>query len=176
MKSRPVAPDSSPLILLGKLERVDLLAKLYGKVIVTPAVWDEAIAKGKAMGARDAAYLEKVATEARFESVDLTEREDELVQRFTGEAGIDLGEAETLAVAQSRNAMAILDDKGASALAVGLGVAHIGTAGMLFEAFLHRIVSYDELVYLLERLAGVAWISPELLAGIIRRAKEVEDR
>lgn len=176
MESVPVVPDSSPLIVLGKLERVDLLTKLYGKVIVTPAVWEEAIARGKVIGARDAAYLEKVALENRFDRARLTRREKELVQRFSAEPVIDLGEAEVLAVARSRVGLAILDDKGARAMAVGLGVAHTGTAGLLFEAFLQRFLSYQELVELLQELGKVAWMSPELLAAIIRKAGEVENK
>jgi hypothetical protein len=171
-----VVPDSSPLIVLAKLEHVDLLTKLYGKVMVTPWVWEEAITKGKAIGARDAAYLEKVALENRFDGVRLTEREKELVQRLGGEPGIDLGEAEVLAVASSRHALAILDDKGARAVAVGLGLPHTGTVGLIFEAFLRRFLSYEDLIELLQELGKVAWISPELLARIIRKAGEVEHK
>lgn len=170
----PVVPDSSPLIVLGKLERAGLLPKLYGKVIVTPGVWEEAIAQGKAMGARDASCLEKAAHENRFDRARLTERENGLAQTLRGEAGIALGEAEVLAVAKSRAALAILDDKGARAVAVGLGIAHTGTAGLLFEAFLRGFLIYHELVGLLGELGKVAWISPDLLAGILRKAGEVE--
>ena len=172
----PVVPDSSPLIVLGKLERVDLLVKLYRQVILAPGVWEEAIAKGKAIGARDAAYLEKVALENRLDRVRLTEGEEEAVQRLREEAGIDLGEAEVLSIARSRKGLAILDDKAARAMAVGLGIAHVGTAGVLFESFLQRFLSYQELLGLLQELGKIAWISPELLAGILRKAWEVEDR
>ncbi|TAK29735.1 MAG: hypothetical protein EPO21_20840 [Chloroflexota bacterium] len=176
MKSVPVVPDSSPLIILGKLERADLLAKLYGKVMVTPCVWEEAIIKGKALGARDASYLEKLALENRFDRATLTEREQQLVPRLREEAGIDLGEAEVLSIARSRGGFAILDDKAARALAVGLGIAHTGTAGVLFESFLRRFLSFQELIELLQELGKVSWISPELLAAILRKAGEVENR
>lgn len=176
MESVAVVPDSSPLIALGKLERIDLLPKLYGKVVLTPRVWEEVITEGKAMGASDAAYLEKLAQENRFDRARLTDREKELAQRLREEAGIGWGEAEVLAVARSRNCLAILDEKAARAAAVGLGIAHVGTAGLLFEAFLHRLLSYQELVELLENLGKVAWVSPELLAGIIRKAMEVEKK
>lgn len=97
------------------------------------------VLKGKAIGARDAAYLEKVALENRFDRARLTEREKELVQRLREEAGIDLGEAEVLAIAKSRTGLAILDDKGARALAFGMDIVHTGTAGLLFEAFLNYL-------------------------------------
>lgn len=137
-------PDSSPLILLGKLERVHLLARLYGKVVVTPTVWQETVTKGKAAGARDAAYLEKVALENQFERATLTAEEEELVRRIGEEAGIPAGEAEVLAITMSRTGLAILDDKGARALAFGMGVAHTGTAGLVSEAFLRRFLNYCE--------------------------------
>lgn len=171
-----VVPDSSPLIILGKLEQAHLLPELYGKVVVTPRVWEEAIVKGKAMGAIDAAYLERVAKGNRFHRARLTERENELAQRMLEEAGIDLGEAEVLAVAKSRSALAILDDKGARAMAVGLGISHTGTAGLLFEAFHRGTFAYEELLELLAEMGKVAWIAPEVLAGILRTAREVEDK
>ncbi len=176
MKPIPAVPDASPLIALSKMESLDLLIKLYKKVIVTPSVWKEAVAEGKAMGARDAAYLEKVARKNRFSAARLTLQEKGLVQFLRDEAGIGMGEAEVLAIAKSRKALAVLDEKGARAVAVGLGVAHTGTAGLLFEAFLRSLLDYEELVALLERLGKMAWVSPELLAGILRRAKEVEKK
>ncbi|MBI2917833.1 MAG: DUF3368 domain-containing protein [Chloroflexi bacterium] len=168
-----VVPDASPLIALSKMERVFLLAKLYGEVVVTPEVWEEAVTKGKAMGARDAAYLEQSARQHAFVRARLTAREREIVERIRDDAELGLGEAEVLAVAENRNALAVLDEKAARAVAVGLGVAHTGTAGLLFEAAARRLVDYEELVELLEQLARVAWVSPELLARVLKRAKEI---
>ena len=176
MKPVSAAPDASPLIVLSKMESLDLLVKLYKRVIVSPSVWKEAVSEGKAMGARDAAYLEKIARKYRFSVARLTATEKDLVQLLRDEAGIGMGEAEVLAIAKSRKTVAVLDEKGGRAVAVGLGIAYVGTAGLLFEAFLRRLLSYEDLVGLLERLGKVAWVSPELLAGILRRAKEVEKR
>lgn len=172
----PVVPDASPLIALSKMERLDLLLKLFGKVILTPRVWEEAVIKGKAMGARDAAYLEKVAQERRFARARLTPREKQLVQRLIEEGGIGQGEVEVLAIAKSRDAVAILDEKGARAVAVGLGVVQTGTAGLLYEAFLHKFLNCQELAKLLEEFGKVAWVSPELLTVILRLAREVEKK
>ncbi|MBM4463027.1 MAG: hypothetical protein FJ012_06770 [Chloroflexi bacterium] len=169
-----VVPDASPLIALGKIEEVNLLPKLYGRVMITPWVWDEAITKGKARGASDAAYLEKAIQELRFTKVRLSAAERMLVQQLKAE-GAGSGEAEVLAIAKRRKALAILDDKNARVLAVGLDIDHIGTAGILYEAFVHSLLSYEKLLELLEKLGKVAWISPELVAGIIRRAREVSN-
>lgn len=170
----PCVPDASPLIILGKLEQVGLLSRLYSQVMITPWVWDEAVTKGKSMGAADAGYLEKSAKD--FARVRLSAREKQMAQELKKDAGIGDGEAEVLAVASRRKALAILDDKDARIVAVGLGIAHIGTAGVLYEAFLNKHLDYKELIALLEQLGRAAWISPDLLAGIIRRAREVKGK
>lgn len=149
------------------------MPRLYGKVMLTPRIWEEAIAIGKAIGAIDAAYLEKSARELHLARVRLTAAEREIVRRLKQERA-GSGEAEVLAIAKRRKALAILDDKDARAFAVGLGVAHVGTVGVLYEAFLHRLISYEEIIELLEKLSKVAWITPDLLARIIKQAREVE--
>lgn len=172
----PSVPDASPLIALSKMERLDLLALVYGQVVLTPSVWNEAVAQGMALGARDAGALERYAQEQRFTKVRLTRSELALVNRLRAAARIGLGEAEVLAVAKSRDALAILDEKGARAIAVSLGIPHTGTAGLLFEAFLQRLVTYEELAQHLEYLGRILWVSSALLAGILRKAREVEQR
>ena len=48
--------DSSTLIHLAGIERLQLLKEFYGKILITPAVWDEVVVAG-------AASLEKFRTE-----------------------------------------------------------------------------------------------------------------
>jgi predicted nucleic acid-binding protein len=170
----PSVPDASSLILLGKLEQVNLLSRLYGQVIITPWVWEEAITVGKAMGASDAGYLERAAE--HFARVRLSNNENMMMQELKRDASIGAGEAEILAVAANRGALAILDDRDARIVAVRLSIPHTGTVGVLYEAFLKKLLSYNELVELLGKLATIAWIAPDLLAGIIRRAGEVESK
>lgn len=46
--------NAGPLITLGKLNRLELLAELYGQVLIPCAVYDEAVTQGLALGAPDA--------------------------------------------------------------------------------------------------------------------------
>jgi hypothetical protein len=46
--------NAGPLIVLGKLNRLDLLADLYGQVEIPSAVYAEAVTQGLALGAADA--------------------------------------------------------------------------------------------------------------------------
>ena len=148
-------PDASALIALGKVEKVQFLTHLYGEVWITPWVWDAAVTKGKAMGARDAAYLERAVSELSLRRMEIGPKEQQHAARLVHQAGIGLGEAEVLAVAKERRATAILDDKGARAVAVGLGVVHIGTLGVVYSAYAKGMVTRRELMGLLEDLGRV---------------------
>jgi predicted nucleic acid-binding protein len=46
--------NSGPLMALGKLNRLDLLAELYNEVQVPKAVYNEVVSQGLARGAPDA--------------------------------------------------------------------------------------------------------------------------
>ncbi len=46
--------NAGPLIALGKVNRLELLAELYGQVQIPRAVYDEAVTQGLAFGAPDA--------------------------------------------------------------------------------------------------------------------------
>ena len=46
--------NAGPLIALGKLNRLELLAELFGPVQIPRAVYDEAVTQGLALGAPDA--------------------------------------------------------------------------------------------------------------------------
>jgi len=45
--------NAGPLIALGKLNRLELLAELYGLVRIPRAVYDEAVTQGLALGMSD---------------------------------------------------------------------------------------------------------------------------
>jgi hypothetical protein len=57
-ESLTVVVDTSPLIHLAKLDRLDLLAQLYREVMVPAAVWEEVAAKPGSEGARLGAFRE----------------------------------------------------------------------------------------------------------------------
>ncbi len=46
-----VLANAGPLIALGKLNRLDLLADLYHDIQITPVVYDEVVTQGLARGA-----------------------------------------------------------------------------------------------------------------------------
>lgn len=122
-----VVADSSPLIHLGRISRLEVLRRLYARVVVPPAVWLEVTttrpeAPG-AMDVREAVWIERVApANVRHHAL-------------TAKASLGEGEREALSLAtETKNSLLLIDERPARLLASQLGIPHIGTLGVLKEA------------------------------------------
>lgn len=112
-----VVSNSSPIIALSDLGRLDLLLSLFGDIAVPPAVIEETIS---------AAPLPSWIREIQLsESID-----PQIVI-----AGLGPGESEAIQLALDTNPpWLILDDRPARRLAASLGIPVIGTLGILLAA------------------------------------------
>jgi predicted nucleic acid-binding protein len=118
-----VLADASPLIGLARIGRLGWLRKLYGPVLVTRAVRAEISVRGQpgAEALRDALrWIRQVRSEPK---------QPEFIR-------LDVGEASLLraAVALGDRALVLLDDAAARREARRLGIAFVGTAGVIVEA------------------------------------------
>lgn len=120
---RIVVADSGPLIALARIGRLDLLSRLVHRVVIPPAVAVEIREGGDRPGAREVA----AATWIHVEQPDA-----ELARSYG--LLVDAGEAEAIALAvRSTGSLVLLDDRLARRLAESLGIARIGTVGILIE-------------------------------------------
>lgn len=147
-----VVSNSTPLIWLAKLGKLELLRKLYGKVFISPIVKEEIVEAGKKVGAIDAAIIEK--------QLDIWVKVKEVPKKYlpnvqmVKEAGeLHAGEAETIALAKEYSMKALIDERIASRTAQVLGVATIGTLGVLIEALEKNLLSYKQACELINELA-----------------------
>ena len=123
--ARLVAADASPLIGLATAGALGMLRELYGTVTITRLVKDEVTARNNLPGARelDAAMREGWI---RVAPAPLA---------TWGYAGIDAGEASTIALAtQHRDAVVLMDDTAGRAQAAALGLEVVDVAGLLLAA------------------------------------------
>ena len=163
--SRGVVADTSPLIVLARVGRLDLLRRLYGRVAVPKAVASElAIGSGRAgTGALEAAL--------RTGWLSSREVSDSVVlQELRGLLGP--GEAEAIALALEQNARFLLvDDARGRRLARDRGVSVVGVAGVLLAA-----KARDELSAVgptLQDLSEVGYrLSRRLIADVLATAGE----
>ena len=160
---RVVVANTTPLIALALISRLDLLPRLYGQVVMPPAVWDEISAGGSAgIGSAEV----RQATWLRVTPLQDPRRADLL-------ADLDRGEAEVIALAQELDAdLVILDERLARRHAARLGLTLTGTLGVLLKAKERGLVS--TVAPLIDQLRqGGIRLSDGVVAEALRLAHEM---
>lgn len=140
---------------------------------MSPFVKVECIDRGKEVGAKDVVEIEDEIKQSWIQPVSLERKQTREVKRLMDEAKIGFGEAETLAVARSKNILVVLDDKEARAIAKSWGLEYTSTVMVLYEAFVKGLISYDDLVEDLAKLTRIMWISTDVITEIIKKARKV---
>lgn len=133
-----VISDTTPIISLMKANRLDLLRKLYGKVLIPNAVYEEltenATFAKEAKIIKDIDYLTVVAVE--------NEKSVSVLRNVTG---LDAGESEALIMYDEQKAdLLLMDEHKGRSVAKQLNVRHIGTVGVLLLAYDKGMIQQDD--------------------------------
>lgn len=152
-----VVCDSSTIIHLARIGRLSLLRDFHERIIVVPAVWNEAVEEGQGKpgsseirDARESGWIEVTAPH-NGPLVQLLQRE------------LHKGESETIALAVELHAdLAFLDESDARRVAKIYGLKMSGVVGILIRAkFAGMVTSLrNELDKL--RLDGGFWIGDDV--------------
>ena len=164
MPDRPalVVANATPLITLALIDHLDLLRRLYGRVVIPPAVQAEVSAGGPGgIGVRE-------LREANW--VDVVPLQDP--SRADLIADLDRGEAEVIALAQERAAdLVIVDERLARRHARRLGMRLTGTLGILVRA--KQLGMVEAVAPLIDRLRqGGIHLGADLCREVLRLADE----
>lgn len=160
--------NAGPLLALGKLNRLELLAALYGQVCIPRAVYDEAVNQGLARGAPDAHTI-RLFWQAK--NWPIREVSAASYADYQPAVSLDRGETEVLALARTLPAvLVLLDDETARAEARRLQLRVHGTLGVLTQAYHARILSLSEVELLLQEIAARPdiWIGARLCAQVLQ--------
>ena len=169
-----IIADATVLISLSKMGKLELLREVYRQVALGEVVKTEVLDQGKAISAPGVAQIERALQQGWIRVVRVTKKERSLMRRILESSRLDEGEAESLSLARRRGWMLIVDDKEARALAETLGIAYLGTAGVFLEAYLKGQVSLEELEEAVRDLSRIMWLSPAVVAEILRVAREAK--
>ena len=160
--------NAGPLLALGKLNRLELLATLYGQVCIPRAVYDEAVNQGLARGAPDARTIRLFWQATNW---PISEVSAAIYAAYQPAVSLDRGETEVLALARTLPAvLVLLDDETARAEARRLQLRVHGTLGVLTQAYHARILSLPEVELLLQEIAARPdiWIGARLCAQVLQ--------
>ena len=167
-----VVADASVPIALAKTGRIGLLRELYGEVAVGPRVREEVIEGGREIQAPEVSMIEAAFQGKWMREVAPAASERVLSRRILKGSRLHEGEAEAIALASSRGAIVLLDDKEARFTAEATAVRYMGTAGVLLEAFFSGKLDFGGLEAAINDLSRVIWLSPDVVAEILRRGRE----
>lgn len=167
--SGAVVADAGPLIALARIGQLDLLRRLYGGVLVPPAVESELAIGSERLGAR---ALEG-ALKAGWIRVDAIP-DGSAIQDLLMLLGA--GEAEAIALAAQRQARFVLiDDARGRRIARSRGLPVVGVAGVLLAAKNQREV--EGVGPILRALSDAGYrLAPPLVAKVLAAAGEEESR
>jgi len=165
-----VIVDASVLVTLAKIRRFHLIKDLYGQGIIGPVVQHEVVAEGKRIGAPGVQLVEQALQEEWL--VVTRPGSQRLTERLTRTTALHRGEIEAISIARERKALLIVDDKEARHVADALGITYIGTAGLLLHAYQNKHLALEEFEEAIAALTRVLWLSPTVVASILKKARE----
>ena len=156
-----VVSNTGPLIALAKVDQLSLLERLFGQVHIAPMVHRELLAKAGS----EAVRLDQAL--ATFITVSDRPQLSTEVEAMTRR--LDAGEQEAIALAHTRGALLLMDDRLGRQAARRLNVTLTGTVGLLIRAEELGLVPRAAPILEEMRLHGY-WLSDALIARA-RRGK-----
>lgn len=155
-----VVSDTSPLLNLALIDRLELIRRQFSAVTVPNQVWNELMA-----GERGVDDLRALRDEGVLSVV--TVEQDPLFVEFTNE--LDIGESAALAYAVNHDAaLVLLDEREAREAAKRHDLSITGVIGILLRASHSSEISLEDELDAL-RSAGF-WISDGLYEEVLERA------
>jgi len=127
-----IVSNSSPLIHLFKVGSGPVLKKMFKKVIIGPAVFNETVILGKFKGFKDAFLIESAVGDI-ISMVQPSDVMKKNMRRYEA-MGLGPGEAEAIAIAKDKSLSVIIDETAARSIAGSEGVRYLGSLGILLMA------------------------------------------
>ena len=133
-----VVSDTTPLISLLKINRIDLLEKLFGKVLIPDAVFSELTVDERFQLEADQIRQKEFIV---VKSVTNSEAAS-LLRRATG---LDKGESEAIVLTDEWKAeLLLMDEAKGRNVSAQMGLRIMGTIGILMAAYEEQELTADE--------------------------------
>ena len=152
MSNTITVADSSPLILLSKIGKLELLKNLYGKLFIPQAVYEETIQRGKELEHPDAYIIEKaIGTWLIIQTLNpQIEHEYSFIDN---NKTLGKGEKQGIKLCKQLDANYFLsDDKEARKVSKMLNIRPIGTIGTVIQCQRQNIIIKKQAVQIVDDL------------------------
>lgn len=147
-----VVSNSSPLVYLAKIGRLNLIRDVYGQIWIPEAVFNETVTQGKILKIIDASIIEEAV--GNWVLRERVSSETDSKYAFLDEDNrMGLGEKQALKLCKQLDAdIFIVDDKEARRVSRILKIKPIGTCGILVQAHKKGLISTNEVEQVLDDL------------------------
>ena len=154
-----VVSDSTTIMTLLRIDRLDILHRLFERVYLPPAVYEE--------------IQHKVSLQTEgtvFAVVPITDMN--LYKLLT--RSLDAGESEAIVLAKERGLSLIIDEKKGRKIATHLGINITGLLGLLLLHYKKGFLGDSETLMLFDEIQEAGFYVSERLAGMFVRVVEEE--
>jgi len=157
--------SASPLIILGKLNKIGILKNIYDSIEIANEVYQEAVLNGINKNSRDAFIIKQHIDNKDIKVIKLEEKISTKAKKISIIYNIDIGEAETIALALQLNKKdVIIDEISAREAAKAFGIKPIGTLRVLLIAYKDGLLKKAEIKELISEMENSKYrFSPKVL-------------
>lgn len=157
--------NASPLIIFGKLNKISILVKIYEDLEITNEVYEEVVLKGIDQNASDAFIVKQHIDNKEIKVINLDKKFLDTANKIKVIYNIDLGEAETIALAlQMAQKEILIDETAAREAAKSFGITPIGSLRVLLIAYQRSLISKKEINDLIAKMQDSKYrFSPKVL-------------
>ena len=141
-----VVSDSTPIISLTKISQLDLLQKLFDKIFVPRAVWNELTSNDF--------YADEITQIKSANFIVVHDVCDKNAVKILNEiVGLDIGESEAISLAIDSSAdVLLIDEHKGRQVASQLNLNIVGTVGILLQAFDENLLSRQNILDCIDAL------------------------
>lgn len=167
-----IISNSSPLILLAKINKLSLLERLYKKVNIPYEVYNEVVIKGKKENFSDASLIENCINQFIFVT-NLTPEHRKETEKLKSIIGSGESEAIILCL-QEKAKLLLIDNLEPRKIAQIKGIKCRSTPGILLEALKNKIIIFEEYKLSIKELSKHAWLSGDIVAYFLEEGYKIK--
>ncbi len=161
-----VISNSSPLIHLTRLGKIQYLFKLVKNVTIPKAVFEEVVIKGKLNNYSEAFTIERFIKEEKI-IVSNIKTIDESLYPPLGK-----GELEALELAKQTKELLLVDEKKARTFAQILQIEHQTTITTILELLISDTIDFSEYKSNIKQYAENSWVSADIIQEYIEKGEK----
>lgn len=158
-----VVSDTTPLISLLKIGKLDILKEIFGDIYIPKAVLSELTINDR--------YTDEATEILNCGFIHTGENSDENdVSVFSKSTGLDIGEVEAILLAQKMSAdYLLIDEAKGRDVAEKIGLTIVGTIGILIQAFNKKMLTSQEIELGLKQLKEAGRFISDDIYSYIRK-------